>query len=240
MIRLFTTYYRDERPERREELDLCLVRNVAAFDAVHVISEGVLYGPEIAARVASWDSMSSRPKYRNVLEYARGSSFDDVVIIANCDIVFPRQSLEMIAGLITPDVVFCLTRWEPGVGCWGVDYSQDSWCFRGPPMVEGGGYYFGVPGCDNRFAAEAEQSRYRVLNPARTIESRHVHATGLRTATNTRPNRVGLPYLYVAPHALGDLPAYRRPTELPAAGPAVYRGAASIIPRGWPPGRAIV
>lgn len=221
MFRLVTTYYRERNPLRRQELDLCLSLNCSTFDSVVVLAENV-YDPA-NGRIGCWQRTSRRPLYSDAVATASGFDADDVVVIANCDIIVPRESLELIESRIARDDAYCLTRWEPGRGVWNVDYSQDAWAFRGAPRLpeNAGDFRFGVPGCDNKFAAELQRIGYRVLNPSRSIATYHWHATGQRTATNVPSCRVELPYLYVAPHRLGDSPAYRTPDHKPQGGSAV-------------------
>jgi hypothetical protein len=218
MYRLVTTYYRDRNPRRRDELDMCLSINCSTFDSVSVIAEEVLDAP--TPRIRYWQSISWRPLYRDAIALAGRAEREEVVVIANCDIILPRESLELIDGAVASGEAYCLTRWEPGYGLWNVDYSQDVWAFRGPPRLPAtaGDFRFGVPGCDNRFAAELELAGFRVRNPSQSIRSYHCHATGRRTPTNAAEHRVGLPYLCIAPHALGAEPAYRRPDKLPQVG----------------------
>jgi hypothetical protein len=221
MLGLVTTFYNEMNRSRMAELETCLALNRLAFDWICVLAEGVTESP--IKGINEWWFVSSRPMYCDALKAASASSPDDVVVIANCDIRVPRESLQLIDANIQPGQAYCLTRWENG-SVWNVEYSQDAWVFRGRPMLRGGmgRYRFGVPGCDNRFAAELRAAGYAVLNPSRSIRTWHYHESAVRTATNCGEHRVDLPYLYVWPHELGEEPLYRQPERQPLGDSAYF------------------
>jgi hypothetical protein len=133
----------------------------------------------------------------------------EIAVVANCDILIPRFALRAINEAMPDGTVFCLSRWELGgrnaMKLFEVNYSQDTWVFRGPPREAiAAPFWFGVPGCDNRFSWQLRHAGYEVNNPAKTIKTYHVHATGRRTQTNAERHRVPPPYLYVEPIRLGD------------------------------------
>lgn len=205
--RLFTTYYRERRPDRRAELDLCLALNAMAFDHPYILSEG---NP---TSVGEWRLTSQRQKYRDLIDWAAAESGpDDLNVIANCDILIPQSSVEAMQQIQHGDA-YCLSRYEIGPGgehrLNDSDWSQDVWAFRGPPRVNGGDYFFGVPGCDNRFAREIQESGYAVSNPSKSIKTFHIHNSQQRTPTNTRAHRVDPPYLLPKPSHLGEPTEFR-------------------------------
>jgi hypothetical protein len=215
--RLFTTYFDSGSPERQAELEMCLALNTSAFDRVCVWSESPTFQDKFLGGMYALHRQE-RQKFSDLLTYASDSMPEgDIVVIANTDIVISQQSLDQIDLHLRSNQVYCLSRWEEasnkGIHLWDVEYGQDAWVFRGPPKPDiGGDYWFGVPGCDNRFAHELDAAGYEVLNPSRDIRTYHIHASNKRTATNCESNRVLLPYLFVKPHHLGETPEYRRPT----------------------------
>jgi hypothetical protein len=221
--RLYTTYFRSSNAARQAELDLCLQLNCGAFDSVFVVAEEIKW-PEWWPAGHAWLT-SQRPTYSVVLSLAvTHSQPSDITIIANADIIFPRPTLADIERSLQPGEVWCLSRWDlNGMRLFDAPYSQDAWCFRGPPQVDisNGDFHFGYPGCDNRFAHELDAAGYRVLNPSRSIRTYHLHMSGHRPG-NTAANRVPLPYLFVAPHRLGESPQYQRPT-IEIKKPSQYR-----------------
>lgn len=206
--RLFTTYYPERRRERGLELDLCLALNSLAFDRLYVLAENVS-GPSL--QNCDWQNSKKRQTYADLLAWASSvAADDDLTIIANCDIVIPRDSIKTIDGSLQAGEAYCLARHEVtqggGLALFDVNYSQDVWAFRGRPPVGIGSYFFGIPGCDNRFAQELATLGLRVSNPARDIPTIHVHGSGRRTVTNSRPYRLPPPYLFINPTRLGETP----------------------------------
>jgi hypothetical protein len=65
-------------------------------------------------------------------------------------------------------------------------------------------FWFGVPGCDNRFSHILRGAGYELSNPSKSIASYHMHLSEQRTATNTQKHRIRPPYLYLEPTALGE------------------------------------
>jgi hypothetical protein len=143
---------------------------------------------------------------------------NDVSIIANCDIVVPTESLRLIETVIGFREMFCLSRYETGAGgvlnLFDAEYSQDVWAFRGLPPAVAAAFFFGVPGCDNRLAAEVQAAGWTVSNPSRDIKTIHVHGSRIRTATNHVNHRLPPPYLFVQPAHLGETPETRLVTDL--------------------------
>lgn len=206
ICRLFTTYYREPKPFRRTELDLCLALNRHAFDEIRVLSEGVPGD--------GWRVLNRRQTYDDAIQWAMElAGPNDVSVIANCDILIPRGSHEQIANTIGPEEFYCLTRYEVGPGgvpkLYNTNASQDVWAFRGKPKAVTHPDFFGVPGCENRFAYRLRDAGYRVLNPSRSIQTIHVHNSMIRTQMNSVKHRLPAPYLFIKPHHLGEEPEYR-------------------------------
>jgi hypothetical protein len=193
--RLYTTQYIEPNPARAQELASCLQANEGVFDIVRAPCEG---------------GGSPRQRYRDMLDYAAGEAGpDDIVVLANCDIIIQADALKLIGESLRAGEMYALSRWE-GPAPHNCEWSQDVWAFRGPPKVAGGDYFFGVPGCDNRFAHDADASGYRVLNPSKSIVTVHVHQSRIRTATNSIAFRIDPPYLLIKPHCLGEQAQRRR------------------------------
>jgi hypothetical protein len=216
MFRLFTTYFDSGHEGRQEELDFCLQVNESAFDFVYIYSEKVVK-PDWCK--CYWHT-GKRKKFSDLLDAAsRTSEEDDIVVVANSDIVFTKFALHLIDENLEENEVYCLSRWDflEDKGCIIFDRfnSQDSWIFRGPPKEDiGGDFYFGQPGCDNRIMHELDEAGYKVSNPSRSIKTYHPHVCGLRPS-NKQSLRVPLPYLHCRPTKLGEKPRYEVPDRLP-------------------------
>lgn len=203
--RLFTTYFEDQHAERRAEVELCLTLNAAAFDSVCVRSEQ----QERPDWLPTWWVITdTRPTFASVLGDAMESHSGDITIIANTDIIIPQRALHQIERSLGDDQAYCLSRWELAtMELYDQPYTQDAWVIRGRPRPGiGGDYYFGVPGCDNRFTHDLMAAGYDIRNPSREIRTYHHHGSGKRTATNTRPHRVPPPYTFIEPATLGESP----------------------------------
>ncbi len=215
MYRLITTHYYERHARRRAELEFCLSVNRGQFDEVTILSEGA---ERPAGFRGNWFVGFERQRYSDLIALAAHGEPRDLVVLANSDVILPRPELDVIAANMEREQVYALTRWDVttkhGIRLFDAVYSQDVWVFRGAPkQAIGGDYPLGVPGCDNRFAAELEAAGYAVLNPSQDIHAYHFHQSGHRTS-NKPENRVALPYLFVKPAHLGEAPAYRRPTRV--------------------------
>jgi hypothetical protein len=204
MIRFFTTYYREHRPERRRELDLSLALNSLAFDQICVLSERT---PGPGPIDCDWRISPKRQTYADILLWSSCvSGPDDVTVIANCDIVIPGDAARQISATLAPCQLFCLSRYEihptGKLKHFAEESSQDVWAFRGEPPKVGGGYFFGIPGCENTFARESKEAGWIVLNPSKTIKTIHIHGSRLRTDTNSAKHRLPPPYLFIEPTEL--------------------------------------
>lgn len=209
MTRLFTTYYAESRPERQAELIACLMFNATVFDCVCVLAEGV---EKAGWGNVQWRNSCQRQTYRQVTEWAESAAADDdLIVIANGDIMLPAPGIVQMQSHLRPGTMFALSRYEAGQ-LFDRDTSQDVWAFRGPPPVVGN-FHFGVQGCDNAFAWIVRGLGYAVLNPSRSIQTIHVHASQLRTKTNNRRSRIPPPYLFVKPAYLGESPIYQEKCE---------------------------
>lgn len=180
-LNLFTSYYQDKSPERQKEIDFCINfnRNSGFFDNVITI-EG------------------RRPTYKDFFELTKQYP-DHVNVIANSDIFFNETILQ--AKGIRSVQCYALSRWDYVKGgmikSWCRKDSQDAWIFRGRCLFQGGDFYTGTPGCDNRIAYELKQAGYMVTNPSKRIKAIHLHLSDVRNYTNLE--KVDKPYLMVEP-----------------------------------------
>jgi hypothetical protein len=219
MNRAFTTYYAERKPERRRELDLCLAINSTVFDRLCVMSENV-QGP--GALNAEWKVVNQRQTYAGVLAWiGEAAAPDDLSVITNCDIVIPPDALRLIEQHIGEREMYALSRYEAGHGgkldLYDAEYSQDVWAFRGKPPTINRANPFGVPGCENNFAAEvAAADGWRVSNPSRSIRTIHLHSSRVRTPTNSTAHRLPPPYLFIPPTRLGEPVETKLYTDLAA------------------------
>jgi len=203
MIRLFTTLYREPRPERSAEYAECLRRNLACagLAEVCVLAEGVGLGLPASPKLRE-RQISQRPCYDEFFAWINElAGPDDVSLIANTDIWFDG-SLDAAARALRTGECFALARWD-GVVLSDRNDGQDCWIFRGKVTGVRGDFPLGVPRCDNRILHELYAAGYRVRNPAFSVQIHHVHA-GVRPEYpgENLPHFVKPPYRYLFPHNL--------------------------------------
>jgi hypothetical protein len=202
MTRLFTTMYPETQSLRLSELSRCLHANFEVFGSLYVLCESRPCSPIGIVRI-----QEKRPTYHDVLCWAAEvCDENDLCVIANTDIAIPIDSIAVMQERLRPFDAWCLSRWDViGEGRFALHESansQDTWCFRGPPRIIDADYHFGIPGCDNRFAHDLQSAGYVVSNPSRSVKTFHYHQSSIRTATNSKANRLGRPWLFVEPTAL--------------------------------------
>jgi hypothetical protein len=186
MVNLFLNYYRDSNDARNDELELCLHNNIRNNNINTIIIES-----------------NDRLKYSDFFYYIDKLGMHDTVnVIANLDIYFD-ESISLCES-INDNNVYALSRWD-NLGMKLVHFnrhdSQDAWVFRGVPKGVFGGFYLGVPGCDNRIAFEFKKAGYSVHNPSLDIKAIHIHRS--RKRNYTRKDSVPPPYLVVPSCRLG-------------------------------------
>ena len=209
MLRLFTSFHDEIRPNRVAECAECLRRNLAcdAVTEVCLLVEGaggeIPDSPKLQLR-----RIQSRPTYADYFRWVNElADDDDISLIANSDIWFDDH-LRVFENWKLPErTVLALSRWDykpdQPTALYDHNDSQDSWIVRGSVRGVTGDFPLGIPRCDNRIAAEFERAGYQVLNPSFSIKSYHLHDGPVRCYDATVPSMlVPPPYKYIWPHNL--------------------------------------
>ena len=131
---------------------------------------------------------------------------DDIHIIANTDIYFDTN-IEVLQHINLKDTCLALSRWDTAdtikPKLYNRNDSQDVWIFKGPTKQRlKADFPLGVPRCDNRLMYQLQEAGYKVLNPAFSIKSFHVHE-GQRALVYTEEDNsynIKPPYGYLYPH----------------------------------------
>jgi len=172
-------------PTRSAELENCQSVNSLRFDAVMPVL--------------------GRPTFQEMVERASWIGSRTTVVLANADIEFPPETIELLRHVDMGDHAFALSRYNPtpdGLKLqWQARGSQDCWIFQGPPKHVEADFPMGILGCDNRFAAELERAGYLVYNPCETLVTIHRHAQSTTVWTGDKDKdeklraraRAGLP-----------------------------------------------
>lgn len=197
-VNLFTTYFDAKNPVRQNELLACLQKNLdnPVVTTVHALSEIPVTVTHPKLTVIN---LPARPTMKQVVDYANTIATPEAInVMVNSDI-YTNTTLSKVFDLSLTGQVLCLSRWDQKrngtLKHFNFDYSQDTWIWQGALRMKGGAYYFGIPGCDNKFAYEVRQSGYGVSNPSLSITTIHLHNSGIRGYT--QKERVPDPYLNV-------------------------------------------
>ncbi|MET0463417.1 MAG: hypothetical protein ABW007_09685 [Chitinophagaceae bacterium] len=224
MIHLFINYYNDVSEERQREINDAVSKNIGSGIGRIVLATE---NPD-----TNFYQFTDSPKVEIVLCGVRptfaflfdlvNSKVDDtaLVIIANADIYFDDENLALLNNCMNADTCLALSRWDIDRNgqSWLFDRedSQDSWIFKGPiKAVTHCDFTMGSPGCDNAIAQRLEAGGYRIYNPSRSLRSFHLHQSNIRNylASGDVPT-VALPYRYISPCYMEDLPVVNWVTEI--------------------------
>lgn len=219
-IVLVTQFYLPQSERRREELLFCFRENIKCMALSRIVflveseeDRGLfhrIFGyPE---RVTLVRSHLPRPTFGDYFNVgAREVGKDDVLLVANSDIVFDQTIAK--ARYIRPDEALALTRWElrgqnrpfHGELKASTVYSSDVWAIRGEvsSALTKLTYCPGVWACDNVLIGDLVTSGYQVFNPYQAIHIYHVHDSEERQAHPSNPVP-GVRYKIVAPPLTWD------------------------------------
>lgn len=191
-VHLFVPFFQSSSTKTQDKLCECVWRNndCQYIDSIWLLVEDPFHMDayfELAKVRVVRPPQRTRQTFGDMLALMRQPEHaDSVNILANSDIYFD-DTLSLIDEATLPDnACFALSRVDctlAGDRCpfWDAR-SQDAWIFRGSPRaVECDAFYFGRPGCENRFAHELQRSGYVVSNPCKSIFANHLHESGMRT-----------------------------------------------------------
>ena len=203
MVILYTTYYNEKSPSRKDELKYCLDQNLenSLIDRIFLLNESdkEFDIPKIISK-----KLNRRPHFNDFFDLInQNSTKDDISIIANSDIFFD-ETLKYLNNYQSKNVVLALTRWNMFKSGPKLQdtyfYSQDTWVFFGRISKIDGDFNLGSVGGDNRLAFEIRQANYKLLNPALTLKTYHYHNHCFKNFyDNNFPDRVPPPYYYPIP-----------------------------------------
>lgn len=187
---LFSPYFRARTPERQQELDDCLMRNVARAEIQHIVlfvDDG--HQPPLRHPKLEVLSVSTRLTYRHWVEVSRSRTGHSISVLANSDIYFD-ETLPLLASCLQgPKSFVALSRYERDgdtlVPHPRPAWSQDVWALRNAAEVSASllarlDIPLGVPRCDNKVAYLFAIHGWSVFNPQRYVRSVHVHETQQR------------------------------------------------------------
>ena len=209
-IYLHTTFYNEKNINRRSELEeaIHINSNLSAISKIIVFNEGDSVAHLAPGKIEEV-FIGKRPTYQDFINYINANSnTDDIHIIANTDIYFDKN-IKVLKHINLKDTCLALSRWDTAdtikPKLYNHNDSQDVWVFKGPVKPElKANFPLGVPRCDNKLLFELQEAGYRVLNPAFSIKSFHVHKERHALVYTEGDNIYNLkpPFRYLYPHNL--------------------------------------
>lgn len=216
---LIQQYYKPSKSKRERELKTCLQRNFRNpyIDRIVLLNESDMSGEFEFGNKVHQEVIGRRLKYADVIRWiAESAPQNTICVFANSDI-YLDETLKQLWSLNLDDKFLSLLRYEeptePGAEpeLFGPrPDSQDTWILTSDSVKKRVWDYksldfeFGRAGCDNVINVEMLKQKYVVCNPALSLRTHHVHASGIRGYDPTdcleRPM-----YLYVDPTGLHDL-----------------------------------
>lgn len=199
-IILIQQYYVPDDKMRRKEINYCLKKNVSSglFDKIVLLNEKMYdkYDCSVIDNdVVEQVIIGSRLTYFKAMDFAKKSLPQySYVVLANSDIYF-NNTLNSMLKLNMEKTFLALLRFDLKGDLFDKDYqdihifgpradSQDTWIWQNTPQFNPkpeADFPLGKKGCDNAITSIFLKQKYRVLNPAFSIQTIHVHMSEMRT-----------------------------------------------------------
>lgn len=214
---LIQQLYKSPNKARDKELQKCLRKNVENpfIDEILLFTEGKdLQIP--ADKKIKQVPMKTRLSYANCIDaIQKVIGAGKLVVFANADI-YLDDSWKSIWSVNLKDTLLALLRWEEGVDgkeptLFGPrNDSQDTWVIHSDSVLSkewnlsAFNIPFGKAGCDNAILVEFLRNKFKIVNPAMSLRTIHVHASDVRNYEKT--DIVDRPvYMFVEPNGLHEL-----------------------------------
>jgi hypothetical protein len=218
---LIQQYYRPEKSKRAREIRRCLEENVrcAFIDKIFLLNEDDFCSdfPKGSESKIVQKVVGKRLTYEMVIQTIYEDVPSDVIVVfANSDI-FLGETTRLLWSMDLNNRFLSLLRWdvpemdgeEPKI--FGPrDDSQDTWIVTSNSVKARKWNFgdlrfpFGKNGCDNAINVEMLRQKFLIGNPAYSIRTFHVHASGYRTYNPQ--DIVDKPvFLHIAPTGLNDM-----------------------------------
>lgn len=219
MINLYSEYYFDKDPKRRDELLYCLIKNGnnPLIDKLYIFGDFddrtvdvlIKSKPNKIKRIIT----SKRLTYKAFFIHANANtqSDNDINILINSDIYLDETITN--CHEVLNNECYAILRHEVNedfssqiklIGSRGMlrSDSQDAWIFKGKIKdIKECDFSLGIAGCDNRIAYLISEAGYNVKNPCHKIKIYHYHNSGVRNYMENEEvkERIEGDYLLVKP-----------------------------------------
>jgi hypothetical protein len=199
-IILIQQYYIPKTSVRRKEINFCMKKNIHSgiFDEIYLLNEKI-YDKfdlrDLENPIVKQININRRVTYLDVFKFAKETlPKHTYVVLCNSDIYLTESIYKMF--LINMDRTFIsLLRYDMKGDMYDKDFqqihifgpcdnSQDTWIFKvndNLPIDPEMGFNMGVRGCDNAINTILLKKKYRIINPALSIQTIHVHMSEQRT-----------------------------------------------------------
>ena len=193
---LIQQYYKPKEAIRAAEIDKCLKKNLEnpLIDKIYLLSESANY------KLPKSDKLvliikKDRITYANCIELIQKQiGKGHLVAFANADIYLDLSWINLWSTDIH-DTFLALLRWEEeGANGQPELYgprsdSQDTWVIHSDSVLERSWpadmspfqIPFGIAGCDNAILVEFLRQKFKIINPAMSLRTIHVHKSQVRT-----------------------------------------------------------
>ena len=222
---LIQQYYKPPQQSRAKELEKCLIKNLdnPLIDTIYLFveSKDIKLPQHRNNDKLVLIHKKSRITYADCIEFIQNKiGKGSLVAFANADI-YLDDSWSSLWSVDLHDIFFALLRWEEhGNNGQGPPElfsqngprsdSQDTWVIHSDSVVERRWnldpfrIQFGTAGCDNAILVEFLRNKFRIVNPAMSLRTLHVHASQIR---NYDPKDiVDRPvYMHVDPNGIHEL-----------------------------------
>jgi len=198
-IHLFFSYYRDNHPDRRKEIELCLKLNTQnqLFSKIFILNETNqeidFIQPSERIIVVSSPRLTFNKLFKFINTQVAGTQVagtqvagtqvadQTINILINTDTVIGENFNQIQIG---HNQVICLSRYDFNENgqehvCVGGG-SHDCWIWKGHIKESFGRFYMGQFLCDGVLAHELSTCGYQLKNPMLDLKIYHVHISNVR------------------------------------------------------------
>lgn len=214
---LIQQFYKSPSKARNKELQKCLRKNLENeyVDEILLFTEGNQLDIPVDKKIKQIP-MKTRLSYANCIDaIQRVIGAGKLVVFANADI-YLDNSWEALWSVEMKDVFLALLRWEEGIdgkepSLFGPrNDSQDTWVIHSDSVLnkqwnlDAFNIPFGKAGCDNAILVEFLRNKFKIINPAMSLRTIHVHASDVRSYEKTDIVDRSV-YMFVEPSGLHEL-----------------------------------
>ena len=214
---LILQFYKSPNKERNKEIQKCLKKNLENefVDEIFLFTEGTNLNIPSDKKIKEIP-LKTRLSYANCIDaIQRLIGPGKLVVFANADI-YLENSWRALWSVNMKDIFLALLRWDEGLD--GTEAtlfgprndSQDTWVIHSDSVLNkewnltNFNIPFGKAGCDNAILVEFLRNKFKIVNPAMSLKTIHVHASDVRNYEKT--DIVDRPvYMFVEPSGLHEL-----------------------------------